>query len=956
MGSRVLVFLLILYVHVFDTISQTDPNDFAVLKSLMDIWENLPPNWKGFDPCGSNWDGIGCTKSRVTSITLANVDLKGQLSSDIPSLTELGMLDLSYNKRLTGSIPRSFGDLKKLTNLILVGCGLTGPIPDTIGSLQRLIYLSLNSNSFSGPIPASIGNLSNLYWLDLADNKLDGTIPVSHGTTPGLDNLVNTKHFHFGQNELSGTIPPNLFSSNMTLIHVLFESNQLTGSLPSTLGLVQTLEAVRFDRNQLSGPVPSNINNLTNVNELFLSNNRLTGLVPNLTGMILLQYLDMSNNSFDASDAPSWFSTLQSLTTLMMDSTQLRGHVPVDLFSLSNLQTVVLRNNRLNGTLDIGTSYSNQLQLINLQNNLIDAFTERVGGYNADSMTIILVSNPVCEESGEAKSYCMLSKLNSSYSTPPNNCIPIQCSSDQISSPTCQCAYPYTGTLFFRAPSFSDLGNTTNYVALQNSMVDSFQSHQLPVDSVSLSNPRKNNYLELSLDIFPSGQNYFNRSGISQVANMLSNQTLKPPSWFGPYFFIGEQYNKFSEAATGSNNSSSIGIIIGATVGGCVLLLLLLLAGVYAFRQKKRAQRATEKNNPFAHWDPDKGSGSIPQLKGARNFSFEELKKCTQNFSEANEIGSGGYGKVYRGTLPSGQLIAIKRAQQESMQGALEFKTEIELLSRVHHKNVVSLVGFCYGRGEEMLIYEYVPNGSLKDCLSGKSGIRLDWTRRLKVTLGAARGLAYLHELADPPIIHRDIKSNNILLDERLNAKVSDFGLSKPMGDNEKGQVTHITTQVKGTMGYLDPEYYMTQQLTEKSDVYSFGVLMLELITARRPIERGKYIVREVRMAMDKTKDLYNLHEIVDPVIVLGVLKGFEKFMDIAMRCLEESGVDRPTMGEVVKEIENIMQIAGLNPNVESATTSASYEEVSKGSFLHPYNSEAFEYSGAIEPSKIEPQ
>nr|XP_016434361.1 PREDICTED: probable leucine-rich repeat receptor-like protein kinase At5g49770 [Nicotiana tabacum] len=151
----------------------------------------------------------------------------------------------------------------------------------------------------------------------------------------------------------------------------------------------------------------------------------------------------------------------------------------------------------------------------------------------------------------------------------------------------------------------------------------------------------------------------------------------------------------------------------------------------------------------------------------------------TNNFSETNDIGSGGYGKVYRGTLPNGHLVAVKRALQGSMQGALEFKTEIELLSRVHHKNVVGLVGFCFDQAEQMLVYEYIPSGTLKDGLSGKTGIRLDWMRRLKIALGAARGLQYLHDLVNPPIIHRDIKSNNILLDERLNAKVADFGLSK---------------------------------------------------------------------------------------------------------------------------------------------------------------------------------
>lgn len=225
---------------------------------------------------------------------------------------------------------------------------------------------------------------------------------------------------------------------------------------------------------------------------------------------------------------------------------------------------------------------------------------------------------------------------------------------------------------------------------------------------------------------------------------------------------------------------------------------------------------------------------------------------------------------------------------------------------------------------------------------AGRSGIRLDWIRRLKVALGAARGLDYLHEHANPPIIHRDIKSTNILLDERLNAKVSDFGLSKPLSDGAKG---YITTQVKGTMGYLDPEYYMTQQLTEKSDVYSYGVLMLEMITARKPIERGKYIVKVVKHAMDKEKDLYGLKEILDPTIGLGTpLIGFEKFVDVALQCVEETSSKRPSMNHVLKEIENMLQLAGANPNAESATTSSSYD-LSKGSSRHPYDNEFFDSS-----------
>lgn len=958
MGSSVHCFsMLLLFIPILGIAARTSSLDFAALDALKQSWKNTPANWVGSDPCGDSWVGIGCTGGRVTSITLSSMGLTGQLTSDLASLSELQALDLSYNTGLMGSVPPSIGRLKKLSNLILAGCSFSGPIPDTIGSLGRLVYLTLNSNRFGGTIPPSIGRLKNLYWLDLAGNQLSGTIPVSNGSTPGLDLLVNTKHFHFGMNKISGTIPPQLFNPDMTLIHVLFDSNRLTGVIPSTIGLVQSLEVIRFDRNSLSGTLPSNLNNLTGLAGLFLSNNRLTGSIPNLTGMNYLAYVDMSNNSFGVSAVPQWFSSLQSLTTLIMESTQLQGQIPVTLFSLPALQNVDLKNNQINGTLDIGTSYNNNLRTINFQDNSIDGFTQR----SEFNFELILLSNPVCADSAPQK-YCKLptQSSNSSFSTPPINCVPVLCTSNQTCSPNCKCAYPYTGTLIFRAPSFSNIDNSFYYTSLEKALMFFFQSNHFPVDSVSLSNPAKDSsdYLKVNLQVFPSIENSFNGTAVSTIAFMLSSQTFKPPELFGPFFFIGQIYSNFYGSSTQQQKSSNTGIIAGIAAGISVLVLLLLCAGFYALRLKRQAMKATGPSDPFASWNPTKAIGSSPQLKGARNFSFEELKKCTDNFSEANSIGSGGYGKVYRGTLANGQLVAIKRALQDSLQGGLEFKTEIELLSRVHHKNVVSLLGFCFELGEQILVYEFVPNGSLNESLSGKQGIHLDWMKRLKVALGSARGLAYLHELADPPIIHRDIKSNNILLDERLIAKVADFGLSKPMDDSRKD---HITTQVKGTMGYLDPEYYMTQRLTEKSDVYSFGIVLLELLTARAPISGGTYIVRVMRKAMDKTKYMYGLGEILDPVMITGslTLEGLERFVDVAMRCVEESGDNRPTMGEVVKEIESIMELAGLNPKAESASTSASYEVVSKDNshLLHPYVNESklFHYSGGFPSSSVEP-
>ncbi|KAI3509114.1 hypothetical protein L1887_24140 [Cichorium endivia] len=938
MGSRISLLMLIVCSQLMINTAVTDTNDVGVLNAIKSSWQKLPPDWKGPDPCGSKWDGINCTTSRVTSLVLAGMGVKSDSIGDIPSLSGLVYLDLSNNKGIKAPLPPSIQNLKNLTTLILVGCSFFGPIPDTIGSLRQLVFLGLNNNSFTGTIPPSIGNLANLSWLDLSDNKLRGPIPVSNGTTTsGLDKLKKAKHFHLADNQLSGDIRSELFSSNMSLIHVIFNNNQLSGTIPSSIGLVGTLQAVRLDSNSLNGIVPQNITNLKSVSKLYLSNNNLSGPVPNLTGMTSLFYVDMSNNSFDTSDIPTWF-TLPSLTTLLMEKTQLQGEIPSTIFQ-PQLEQVVLSNNGLNGILDVGNTYSSDLN-VDLRNNSIFDFTQK-SIYN---MSLNLANNPICE-GGTTGRYCATGNRIIPNGLPSNSCNRMRCGSNKLLSPNCTCAHPYIGTITFLIHSFSNLDNTTYYTILHDELMSVFKSKQLPVESMSISNATVGEYLHYTLHIFPSGQDRFNLSEVSSIGTVINRQhpdLINLPR-FGPFFFLDNPYCCFQE-----NKSSNHGAIIGVTIGSFVIVCL---AVSYAIYQKRKATRA-KNSNPFASWAMDNGTdaGDVPQLKGARWCSFEELKRCTDNFSERKIIGSGGYGKVYKGTLDTGNEVAIKRAQQGSLQGAQEFKTEIELLSRIHHKNVVALVGFCYEQGEQMLVYEYISNGTLKDNLSGKTGIRLDWIKRLTIALDSAKGLTYLHELANPPIIHRDIKSNNILLDDHLIAKVADFGLSKLLGDNSKG---YVSTQVKGTLGYMDPEYYMTQQLTEKSDVYSFGVVLMELLTARPPIQKGKYIVREVNEAIDKSPN--ELYKILDPYLGQSqTIGGLTKFVNLAMRCVEDLGVDRPKMADVVREIETIIDLAVSSLDGESPSTFSSQNTGIVGDLYHPYSDSVSDSSGLYVPFETE--
>ncbi|KAK4480215.1 hypothetical protein RD792_013277 [Penstemon davidsonii] len=654
-----LVYMLVLAVWTRVVYSETNPQDGAVLRSLKDQWGNTPPSWdKSNDPC-ADWDGVSCNNTRVTSLGLSTMGLTGL---KLPIFR-----DLSFNPGLTGSLSPRLGDLKKLTILILAGCSFTNNIPSELGNLSELTFLALNSNNFTGDIPQSFGKLSKLYWLDLAENQLTGQIPVSSILSgPGLDNLKKAKHFHFNKNRLSGEIPAQLFDSDMSLIHVLFDGNQFEGRVPNTVALVQTLEVLRLDRNGLDGNVPPQLNNLTNLIELNLAHNVLSGPLPNLTGMNSLNYVDLSNNSFRKSDAPDWFTTLQSLTTLVIEYGPLEGSMPSEVFNLPQIGQVKLRNNAFSDNLNMSVGFSQQLQLIDLESNDISSVT--LGSTYKN--TLMLIGNPVCSTSLENTVYCQIQQSAKPYSTSLANCGSQSCTSDQKLNPqSCECSYPYEGTLYFRAPSFRDLSNASLFHSLELSL---WLKLNLSPGSVSLQNPFFNvdDYLQVQLGLFPYGSKYFNRSEVRRIGFSMSNQSYKPPKEFGPYYFIASPY------VFGDGNERthvSTGVVVGITFGCVFLFVALAGIGIYALRQKKRAEQAISLSKPFASWAPSgKDSGGAPQLKGARWFSYDELKKSTNNFSQSNQIGSGGYGKVYRGMLSSGQIVAIKRAQQGSTQASQE--------------------------------------------------------------------------------------------------------------------------------------------------------------------------------------------------------------------------------------------------------------------------------------------
>ncbi|KAL7232182.1 hypothetical protein ACSBR2_010244 [Camellia fascicularis] len=386
---------------------------------------------------------------------------------------------------------------------------------------------------------------------------------------------------------------------------------------------------------------------------------------------------------------------------------------------------------------------------------------------------------------------------------------------------------------------------------------------------------------------------------------------------------LGKQNSKTS--------SSLVVAVAGGVIGGVFLISVIGFLIFWRRRRVRDSGASVVKSSwvQFSHTSKstETNASTLPSNL-CRHFSLAELKSATLDFKKDFVIGTGGFGYVYKGCIDNGtSTVAIKRLHPSSSQGAREFRTEIEMLSKLRHRHLVALIGYCDDNGEMILVYDYMANGTLRDHLYKSNNPPLSWKQRLEICIGAARGLHYLHTGAKHMIIHRDVKSTNILLDEKWVAKFSDFGLSK-IGPTNVAQ-SHVSTVVKGSFGYVDPEYYRRQKLTEKSDVYSFGVVLLEVLCGRPAIVTG--LEKEQVSLAEWGRKCWQegtVDQIVDPHLTGQIVPDcLKKFGEIFESCLRDTGIERPAMGDVIWSLEfalQLQEIAERNINGEDGLMSPS--------------------------------
>ncbi|MED6158383.1 hypothetical protein PIB30_032362 [Stylosanthes scabra] len=966
-------------------------SDFHALVSLKQTFQFPNPplkNWNTSNPVSvCSWTGIQCHRGRVVSLDLTNFNLYGSLSPSISQLDRLTHLSLSGNNftgaidvttmstlqflnissnLFSGHLHWNYSTLPSLQVLDAYDNNFTALLPVGLLALKKLTYLDLGGNYFYGEIPPSYGSLAGLEYLSLAGNDLRGRIP------PELGNLTNLREIYLGYyNSFVGGIPVQ-FGKLINLVHMDLSSCDLDGSIPRELGKLNRLDTLYLHINQLSGSIPKELGNLTVLVNLDLSSNALTGEIPvEFANLRRLKLFNLFLNRLHGS-IPDYIAEFPDLDTLGLWMNNFTGEIPYGLGFNGKLQVIDLSSNKLTGVIPPHLCSSKQLRILILLNNFL--FGPIPDGFGTCySLTRVRLGQNYLNGTipngflylpnlnlAELQNNYLTGALpeNSNSSSQPQNLAQLDLSNNALSGPLPNSISNFTSVeiLLLSGNQFSGqipasiagLSQVLKLDLSRNSLsgeippeigycnhltyLDMSQNNLSGSIPPLIANIRILNYLNLS-------RNHLNQTIPKSIGTMKSltiadfsfNEFSGKLPESGQFSFFNASSFAGNPQLCGSMLNNPCNFTRITTQQGkrspdfklIFALGLLICSLVFAVAAIIKA-KSFKKNGP--------GSWKMTAFQKLE-FRVSDIMECVK---DGNVIGRGGAGIVYHGKMPNGVEVAVKKLLGMGASSHDHgFRAEIQTLGNIRHRNIVRLLAFCSNNETNLLVYEYMRNGSLGEALHGKKGAFLNWNLRYKIAIDSAKGLCYLHHDCSPLIVHRDVKSNNILLNSNFEAHVADFGLAKFLVD---GGASEYMSSIAGSYGYIAPEYAYTLRVDEKSDVYSFGVVVLELLTGRKPVGtefgEGVDLVQWCKKATNGRKE--EVMNIIDKRLSVVPKEEAMHLLFISMLCLEENSVERPTMREVVQMLSEFPRSSSSPQLHQSSSSQIPHKHKDSSPLPHP--------------------